>query len=306
MYFDTDTNQIYSTQLTTDPITGHYQILYLDNNSNVVHCLDLTKIKYQQNGYGYWLWASDMYEVDFDQLQSQGVRYIFLQSSAFDQYGQKDVLEWIREANRHGIEVHIWMQVFYQGDWSSPVSRNGTINNALINQRIEEARYYAGFDEVSGIQLDYVRFGGTASQYNNSTEAINEFVKRCCEEIRKVNPDITISITVMPEMDNDQYYYGQDIITISNYVDVVCPMIYKGNYAENEYWIKNTTEWFVNNSNASVWCGLQDYQSDFNISGLPLDEITRDANQCYDGGAENVIIFRWGMNEQFDKYGLRL
>ena len=110
----------------------------------------------------------------------------------------------------------------------------------------------------------------------------------------------------MPETTNNPYYYGQDVATIGNYVDVICPMIYKGNYEQNTSWIKNITEWYVNNSNASVWCGLQSYRSDFNISELPLDEISGDASQCYDGRAENVIIFRWGMNDELDKKGLRL
>ena len=306
LFLQNGTNQIYTTRLSINSTNGHCQMLYLDENSQVVKIIDLTKIKYQQNGYGYWLWASDMYDVDLDQLSDQGVRYIFLQSTAFNQYGQRDVIEWVKKANDHGIEVHIWMQVFYQGDWSSPVSKNGTINNALFNQKIEEARYYARLDGISGIQLDYLRFEGTANQYNNSTESINTFVKKCCEEIRKINPGLTISATVMPETSNNPYYYGQDVATIGNYVDVICPMIYKGNYEQNTSWIKNITEWYVNNSNASIWCGLQSYRSDFNISELPLDEISRDASQCYDGGAENVIIFRWGMNDELDKKGLRL
>ena len=57
--------------------------------------------------YGYWLWASDMYKVDLNKMEDEGVKYIFLNSYAFTEYGQRDVLDWIKEANKHGIEVHV-------------------------------------------------------------------------------------------------------------------------------------------------------------------------------------------------------
>ena len=70
--------------------------------------------------YGYWVWSGDMYTVNFDELSNNGVNVIFLNSYAFTEYGQRDVLEWIKDANNHGIEVHIWMQIFYTGDWTPP------------------------------------------------------------------------------------------------------------------------------------------------------------------------------------------
>lgn len=249
--------------------------------------------------YGYWVWSSDMYDVDFDQLSENGVDVIFLNSYAFTEHGQKEVLDWIKEANNHGIEVHIWMQIFNTGSWISPL-KNGTPNTAYFNYKIEEARYYAGLEGVSGIVIDYVRFEGNAYKYENGTEAITLFVKMFSEEMRKVNPNLKLSITVMPEADKDAYFYGQDIPTISKYVDVVIPMMYKGNYNENSSWIKNTTEWFVNNSEAEVWCGIQTYKSDFNTTNLSATELINDANNCFDGGAKGVIFFKWGMNKDLE------
>lgn len=250
--------------------------------------------------YGYWVWATDMEKVDFDKLSDNGVKYIFLNSFAFTEYGQRDVLDWIKEANDHGIEVHIWMQIFNTGSWISPL-KNGTPDNAYFNYKIEEARYYAGLEGVDGIELDYIRFEGTAYKYENGTKAISLFVKNLTEEVREINPDLTISATVMPEADKDAYYYGQDIKNISSYVDIIIPMIYKGNYNENSTWIKNTTEWFVENSgDAEVWCGLQTYRSDYNTSQLSTEEITKDVNYCFDGGAKGVVFFKWGMNNNLE------
>ena len=241
-----------------------------------------------------------MHEVDLDELSDNGVNCIFLNSFAFTQYGQREVLDWIKDANDHGIEVHIWMQIFNTGKWISPL-KNGTPDTAYFNYKIEEARYYATLEGVSGIQIDYIRFEGNAYKYKNGTAAINTFVKMFSEEMRKVNPDLTLSATVMPEADRDEYYYGQDIHTISQYVDIIVPMMYKGNYNENSDWIKNTTEWFVENSeDAEVWCGLQTYRSDFNVTNISSDELIRDANHCFDGGADGVVFFKWGMNDALD------
>ncbi|SDA55847.1 putative glycoside hydrolase [Methanobrevibacter millerae] len=250
--------------------------------------------------YGYWVWAKDMNNVDFDKLSKNGVNVVFLNSFAFTEYGQREVLDWIHEAREHDIEVHVWMQIFNTGNWISPL-KNGTPDTRYFNYKIEEARYYAGLDEVSGIQIDYIRFEGNAYRYNNSTEAINMFVKNFSDEMRKINPDLTLSATVMPETDNDEYFYGQDIKTICKYVDVIVPMMYKGNYNENSSWIENTTRWFVDNSgDAEVWCGLQTYDSDYNVTALSADELIKDKDLCFKGGADGVFYFKWGMNNDLE------
>lgn len=254
----------------------------------------------KEKKYGYWLWASDMYEVDFDKLSKNGVNVIFLNSFAFTEYGQRDVMDWVKDANDHGIEVHVWMQIFNTGSWISPL-KNGTPDTRYFNYKIEEAKYYAGLDGISGIQIDYIRFEGNAYEYENGTAAINQFVQNFSESVKKVNPDLTLSATVMPEADKNAYYYGQDIETISKNVDVIVPMIYKGNYEENSSWIENTTEWYVNNSeDADVWCGLQTYESDDNITALPIDEITKDKDYVFSGKSNGVIFFKWGMNDELE------
>ena len=252
------------------------------------------------NKHGYWVWSGDMYNVDFDKLSKNGVNIIFLNSYAFTEHGQRDVLDWIKQANDHGIEVHIWMQIFNTGNWISPL-KNGKPDTQYFNYKIEEAKYYAGLKGVSGLQMDYIRYEGNAYKYPNGTKAITQFVKTFSEEVKKVNPSLTVSATVMPEADMDAYYYGQDIEAIGKYVDVIVPMMYKGNYKENSDWIKNTTKWFVDNSgDAKVWIGLQTYQSDFNVTDLSADELINDGNYAFDNGAKGVIYFKWGMNQELD------
>lgn len=255
---------------------------------------------FEQQKRGYWVWSDDMNNIDFDKLSKNGVNIIFLNSFAFTEHGQREVLDWVKQANEHGIEVHVWMQIFNTGSWISPL-KNGTPDNQYFNYKIEEAKYYAGLEGIKGIQMDYIRFEGNAYKYPNGTAAINQFVEKFSKEVKNVNPSLTISATVMPETNNDEYYYGQDIKTISKYVDVIVPMMYKGNYEQNSKWVENTTEWFVKNSgDAKVWVGLQTYQSDFNISDTSADELINDAHHASDKGAKGVIYFKWGMNEELD------
>lgn len=251
--------------------------------------------------HGYWVWSNDMYNIDFDELSKNGVNIIFLNSFAFTEHGQRDVLDWVKKANEHGIEVHVWMQIFNTGNLQSPL-KNGTPDNQYFNYKIEEAKYYAGLEGIKGIQMDYIRFQGDAYEYPNGTAAINKFVENFSKEVRKVNPSLTISATVMPETTNDEYYYGQDIETISKNVDVIVPMMYKGNYKVNSSWIENTTDWFVKNSgDAKVWVGLQTYQSDTNVTDTSADELINDGHAAFNKGAKGVIYFKWGMNEELDK-----
>ena len=252
------------------------------------------------NGNGYWVQAKDMFKVDLAALASQGVGNIFLNYYAFSLYTEASILDWIQQANDLHIKVHIWMQVFYDSGWILPVLDDGTPDYEHFNQKIEEALYYASLPGVAGIHFDYLRLPGTAYKHEGSLEAINEFVTMVTSAIREVNPNLILSAALMPEKQID-YYYGQDLAHISKYMDVIIPMIYKGNYNSGSSWISSMTKWFVENSQgAEVWVGLQGYESDYDVTNLPLDEITNDAQIAISAGASGVLIFRWGATNLVD------
>ena len=54
------------------------------------------------------------------------------------------------------------MQVFYDGGWLSPLNSDGSINTALFNERIAEAKKYAALPGVAGVHFSYLRYPGTA------------------------------------------------------------------------------------------------------------------------------------------------
>ena len=257
--------------------------------------IEVVKRDVSSNGYGYWIFGSDMKEVNLNTLASQGATDLFLNFYAFTANTQSEVESWIASANKLGMRVHIWMQAFYEGNWINPV-KSGSPYQTFFDKKIAEAKKYANVKGVAGVHIDYLRYPGDAYETSGGTEAINSFVKQITQAIHGVNSNLIVSCAVMPETTDNKYYYGQDMATLSQYMDVIIPMIYKGNYNSGTAWIKSTTKWFVDNSKgAKIWSGLQGYVSDENTAKLSTSAITTDSQAAINGGASGVIIFRWGV-----------
>ena len=137
---------------------GKYIVSYsFDGDEDYLSTLGYTEITvsdtYAPHGYGYWSFGADMNNIDLSNFESLGTTDIFLNFYAFELYGESAVVSWIQNANSHGINIHIWMQVFYSGgSWVNPVS-GGSINQAYFNKVIEEAKYYACLSGVAGIHF---------------------------------------------------------------------------------------------------------------------------------------------------------
>lgn len=255
--------------------------------------------------YGYWVYASDMYNLNLSELQCCGVSDIFLNYWAFNRYNHSDVEIWISQANNHEIKIHIWTQIFFDGGWVRPV-KNGAVNQEFFDNKTAELVKYANVKGVSGIHYDYLRFSGSA-YYNNTAEqnpggmeAITLFVNQSTTAIRNVNPNIVISAALMPEIDYLAPGYGDNYTEISRYMDAIIPMVYTGNFRQNATWVRETTKWFVENSKgAKIWTGLQGYTvndiEEEYISKSPVSQISNEIHAALDGGADGAIIFRWGV-----------
>lgn len=258
-----------------------------------------TKLKVKApiaKGYGYWMWASGIKSTNLKTLKKLGTKHIFLHSYAIDLYGKSTVKSWIAKANKYGMKVHIWMQVFYNGNWVRPVNDDGSLKYSYMSKKISLAKSYAKISGVAGIHFDYLRFGGTAYKYATSNKAINYFTKKASIEVRKVSPNCIVSAAVMPEPGMMDYYYGQDVSEMSKYLDVIVPMAYKGNYGKNTEWIKYVTSAFNLESNgAQIWTGLQAYKSDDNVVKLSTSQLLKDAKASIAGGAKGVVLFRIGV-----------
>ena len=244
---------------------------------------------------GMWLFGRDMKSVDLAKLQKYGFKHIFLNFKALELHGKKSVEKWVKKAKSHGIKVHIWMQVFYNSGWQNPVS-NGKINHKMINSKVSEAKKYAKIKGIAGVHFDYVRYPGTASQHKNSVNAINTFIKKASTQIHKINKKLIVSAAVMPEPSSMKTAYGQDIPTMSKYLNAIVPMVYKGNYNGGAKWIKYVTSTFAKQSKkAQIWTGLQTYKSDSSLVKLSAKELMGDATAASQAGARGIILFRYSL-----------
>ena len=208
------------------------------------------------------------------------------------------VQSFINLAKKYNIRVHIWMLTFFDGkSFVNPI-QNGKENTSYFKKRIERAKYFATLKNLAGIHFDYLRYPGNAHKNKGGVEAINSFVKQAVTDLKKVNKNLLISAAIMPETSENKKYYGQDMSFISNYFDIILPMVYKGNYKQNRNWIEKTTSYFVKNSKKSkIWVTLQSYKDDDHPSTLlSLDELTKDCKAVISGKGHGVAIFRYGLS----------
>ena len=249
-------------------------------------------------GNGYWLWSSDMKKVNLKSLANRGTKHIFLHVKALSAHGKPAVIAFIKKAHKHGIKVHLWIQVCYKGGkWVRPIDSNNRIKYTFLNNKIKEAKRYAKIKGVDGIHFDYVRFGGKAYLYDDPNRAMNYFIKKASYQIHKIKPNCIVSAAIMPEPKMMTKYYGQDVSTFSKYTDALLPMVYKGNYKKDRPWITSVTKEFVKQSNgAQIWTGLQSYHSDSNPKKLSHSTLLKDAKAAMEGGAKGVVLFRIGVS----------
>lgn len=262
------------------------------------------------NHFGYWVWSSSMYEINFTDLANHGVTDLFLNSYAYEKYGQTALEDWIGDANDEGIHIHLWKNIFYDGTWHRPII-NGTVNYEYFDEMIETLVKYANITGLYGIHYDYMRFSGS-EKYNNTgyqnpggEEAISYFANESIKAIRAVNPNLVISNALMPEPDNLERLYANNYSVLSELFDVVVPMTFAGNYPQDSEWIAETTKWFVENSKgAEVWSGLQGYSAtDYNetiIFKMPLSQVNSDIQSVLDENASGAIIFRYNITHDID------
>ena len=204
---------------------------------------------------GYWLHGKTMKDVDVPALVSLGTTDIILHEYAFTAHGQKGVEEWIVRADAAGLKVHIWMQVFYNGKWINPV-KDGVPDKKLFDEKIARAQSYARMRGVAGVHFDYVRYPGTAYKTPGGAEAVSEFVRLAATQLHQTSPRFVVSAALMPETTANLHYYGQDA-ALTQYLDVIVPMIYKGNYKKTTSWIEETTRWFERREGLGGAAGIQ-------------------------------------------------
>ena len=195
------------------------------------------------------------------------------------------------------------MQCFYNGGWVSPVDDENKCYREDVYEKIRaDAKKYIENFGIRGLHLDYIRFGGTASKHNPSTDvtAIGA-VNRCCQEIREIldsyDGGLVASAALMPEK-NSQAYYGQVPSLMGKYIHILMPMAYRYSYHWSDSGCKDIINWFANNSgDAQVWAGITTYTGTDSggVQGMTAEAMRKDIDIFMDSKAAGLVLFRCGL-----------
>lgn len=262
---------------------------------------------YQDSTGALWVRYWSMDQMDLNKLKESGVKEIFLESVALtDPRYQSSATSFLKRAQDAGIRVSAWVNCFKPGStWINPADPSSATYVTNLVTRIGNLTRMEGID---GVHLDYIRYPGTAYKHAQGTASITSFVSQVNDVVKAIKPDALLSAALMPERGVNAYYYGQDYSQLAKHLDVLVPMIYKGNYNSNTAWIGSVTSYIVNQSSGTpVWAGILSYQSDSNVKPLEAGELFGDVLTALENGADGYVLFRYGLIDQgFFDYSTQL
>ena len=288
---DTGTNQ---QENQTSELTNNTQSSSSQNSNQtdtIQNCTAAAADGTYNNVHGLWLNVDDVNNVDVNELISAGITDVFVKANRISYPTYQNVLTTIiNKLQGTEIRIHAWITCFVDanGNWVDPKDSNTT--DALVKTVKDITTNY----NIAGIHLDYVRYPGTAYKHSGGTEAITSFVQRVYNTVKSIKAKVAVSAALMPEGAANAYYYGQDYAKLSNYLDFLVPMIYEGNYNEDNDWITSATAYIVSHSTKPVVAGLQTYKSDSNLVALSVKEINQDIQSALSGGSSGFALFRYG------------
>jgi hypothetical protein len=248
---------------------------------------------------GYWINSGpgEVNNINVSSLKKAGITDVFVLTYKEDPDGTlKPFLTAFKDS---GIRIHAWITCFKdsKGNFFDPGS-----NPELMSYLTSRITFIASNYQVDGIHLDYVRYPGNAYKYSGGTATVTSFVKNIYSKIYQINqnstskPYIYLSAALMPELGSNAYYYGQDYGQLAKYLDMLIPMVYKGNYNQKTSWIGTCTKYIVQKAGGKpVIIGLQTYRSDKNPVAIPLDELNSDINMAKNNGAKGYVLFKYGL-----------
>ena len=309
----TNTSEIQqnTTNITNSSNTTIQNYSKTTNNSNITNNNSTTQSNEAAGGSSYskvkgiWLKAEDVNTLNVKTLQNLGITDVFVKTNLISSPTYQSVLTTVlQKLNGTNIRVHAWITCFIDanGNWVNPA--NETQRAFLINSITNIVKNYG----IDGINLDYVRYSGTAYKYTNATLTITSFVQLVYNTVQSINSSVAVSADLMPEGPVNAYYYGQNYTQLAQYLDFLVPMIYKGNYGYNSStgtsssgkngtdWIASTVAYIVSQANGTpVIAGLQTYRSDNNVTAIPANELQNDVNAAVNNGSSGYALFRYGL-----------
>ena len=195
---------------------------------------------------------------------NNGITDVYVRCNNYSDSSSNSVLlAVLKQIGNKDIRVHAAVNCFYDAKNSrfiTPTDERVTWLKENMQKMIEGSN-------ISGIVLDYMRYTGSNPNETDTTK-ITGYFQQLYQHIKGINKNIIVSASVMPEMDVNSYYYGQDYGKIAPYVDYMMPMAYKGNFNKDDNWVKNVVNYIISvtGSTEKVVPTLQTYTSDTKLA----------------------------------------
>jgi|GEM_PF-2606909 len=255
---------------------------------------------------GYWIRYETRYlnSVSLATLKSRGFTDIFVLTPTSNLNAIKPFIN--KFGGTNGLRIHAWIICFQNSAWINPDPNTAAGKKQQVLIRSVVKNLVSNYN-IQGIQLDCVRYPGTASKYDarNSTTIIDNFVASIRDIITQSGKSVYLSAAVMPDEvilpNGAGKYYGQNYDEMADYLDFIVPMTYKGNFNTNTKWIGSKISYIKslakdkNGNPIPVLAGIQNYKGDGNLQLLSAAELNADAAYAMAKGASGYVVFRYGI-----------
>ena len=254
----------------------------------------------RENRSGVYVRGRDLSSIDLAELGAAGVGNLFLHQEVLTSASHKNIEEFIAAAKKEDIRVHLWLITLYDaGEFVVPIVGNN-YNQEYFDAEAEKVREAASLEGLYGLHFDYIRYDSEevrADRFRSTSGdggegAITEFVRQMVLAARAVNPDLVFSGATMPQYGVLIAKYGQDLEDLSQYFDFFVPMLYAGNYGEDEEWI---AEWMrlyrQKHPRLDLRPALLTYRSDVEQINKTEEELKKELELCYAEGADGAVLF---------------
>jgi hypothetical protein len=275
---------------------------------------------------GLYLNSGDVDTFNPTLLVNGGITDVFVLSSRFSTSNNYSVIlpKVLSKLKGTGIRVHAWIICFSdaQGSFINP-----TNNTYYLNQLIDDIGKIVNDYDIDGVQLDYVRYpiDNPAYKYINGDEYVTNFTRSVRDKIKGIKPEIMFSAALVPEwyeVDsnivndlnrqgdiskgvNTTLLYGQNYVAMSEYLDFLVPMVYRGfslklgSVFRDTFWVESTTRFAVERVNKPVVSALTTYISndelETSLTLMSVGDVNRDIQSVYSGGGKGFALFRYGV-----------
>jgi len=162
-----------------------------------------------------------------------------------------------------------------------------------------------GFFDTEPNYTNYVTNKGFVNLYINGDpdvvkwvemrkNVIYDYIEAIRRSIEQIKPGLELNAAFMPEGATDpafsDVYYAQNYKLHSTILDMISPMIYFESFGKSTDWLQTITKGAKDlvDPQCKIYSGVQAF------NGVTAEQLKEQIQYSFDGGAEGIIVFRYG------------